>query len=298
MPQHSLELRARPLQESSGNPAGTETSPAWYERSPHDRPAEKSSPNSALERALAVIETLLSSDKPMGLQEIARHLDLPRQSVHRIVNQLLDAGMMQRHLDRDRFALGPRLRRLALNTIDHSHRLGPMHGVLEDLAERTGETCNLGVLDANDVLLVDRVESHWALRVHSEVGKRLEFHSSGIGKLLVAHLPRERRHRLLTSRPLKRFTTFTLTDEDSLEAEFATIRRRGYSVSSQGTMLGLFSIAVPIRDPGGRVLAGLACQAPFMRMTIEQAEKDMLPLLLDAACRMEKIIALDFDNGS
>jgi len=298
MPQHSLELRARPLQESSGNPAGTEASPAWYERSPHDRPAEKSSPNSALERALAVIETLLSSDKPMGLQEIARHLDLPRQSVHRIVNQLLDAGMMQRHLDRDRFALGPRLRRLALNTVDHSHRLGPMHGVLEDLAERTGETCNLGVLDANDVLLVDRVESHWALRVHSEVGKRLEFHSSGIGKLLVAHLPRERRHRLLTSRPLKRFTTFTLTDEDSLEAEFATIRRRGYSVSSQGTMLGLFSIAVPIRDPGGRVLAGLACQAPFMRMTIEQAEKDMLPLLLDAACRMEKIIALDFDNGS
>lgn len=271
--------------------------PTWYERSPHDRPPEKSSPNSALERALAVIETLLEAERPIGLQEIARRLDIPRQSAHRIINQLIDAEMIQRHLDRDLFALGSRMRRLALNTIDHSHRLGPMHGVLEDLAERTGETCNLGVLDANDVLLVDRVESHWALRVHSEVGKRLEFHSSGIGKLLVAYLPKERRHRLLTSRPLKRFTSFTLTGESALEAEFATIRRRGYSVSNQGTLLGLFSVAAPIRDPGGRVLAGLACQAPLMRMTIEQAEKDLLPLLLDAAARMEKIIAFDFKDG-
>jgi DNA-binding IclR family transcriptional regulator len=297
MTREQVDPRDRNNYEGEALLRNSDGSPTWYERSPHDRPPEKPSPNSALERALAVIETLLASDRPIGLLEIARRLDIPRQSAHRIVNQLLDAGMMQRHLDRDRFALGPRMRRLALNTVDHSHRLGPMHGVLEDLAERTGETCNLGVLDANDVLLVDRVESHWALRVHSEVGKRLEFHSSGIGTLLVAHLPKERRHRLLTSRPLKRFTSFTLTDEDALEAEFTTIRRRGYSVSSQGTMLGLFSIAVPVRDPGGRVLAGLACQAPLMRISIEQAEKDLLPLLLDAARRMEKIIALDFKNG-
>lgn len=298
MTRERAELRDRHNHDGEAPARESDISPRWYERSPHDRPPEKPSPNSALERALAVIETLLASERPIGLQEIARRLDMPRQSVHRIVNQLLGAGMMQRHLDRDRFALGPRMRRLALNTIDHSHRLGPMHGVLEDLAERTGETSNLGVLDANDVLLIDRVESRWALRVHSEVGKRLEFHSSGIGKLLVAHLPKERRHRLITSRSLKRFTSFTLTDEDALEAEFATIRRRGYSVSNQGTMLGLFSIAVPIRDPGGRVLAGLACQAPFMRMTIEQAEAELLPLLLDAARRMEKIIALDFENGA
>lgn len=273
-------------------------SPTWFERSPHDTPSAKTSPGSALERALAVVETLLDSERPIGLQEIARRLEIPRQSAHRILNQLIDAGMIQRHLDRDRFELGSRMRRLALNTIDHSHRLGPMHGVLEDLAEQTGETCNLGVLDANDVLLVDRVESHWSLRVHSEVGKRLEFHSSGIGKLLVAHLPKERRHRLVTSRPLKRYTSFTLTDEASLEAMFTTIRRQGYCVSNQGTMLGLFSIAVPVRDPGARVLAGLACQAPLMRISIESAEQDLLPLLLDAARRMEKIIALDFENGA
>lgn len=271
--------------------------PTWYARSPHDTPSPKSTPGSALERALAVVETLLEAEHPIGLQEIAARLGLPRQTAHRIVNQLIDAGLVQRQIDRDRIAPGPRMRRIALDTLYYSHRTGPLHALLEDLAVRTEETCNLGVLDGDKVLLLDRVESHWSLRVHSEVGKRLEFHSSSIGKLLVAYLPKERRHRLITARPLKRFTSFTITREADLEAEFATVRRRGYSMSNQGTMLGMFSIAVPVRDPGGRVLAGLACQVPLMRMPLEAAEQALVPPLLETAQRMEKIIAEDYAGG-
>jgi len=281
-----------PLQEEdrAREPSGP---PTWYARSPHDTPSPKASPGSALERALAVVETLLEADHPIGLQEIAARLDLPRQTAHRIVNQLIEAGLIQRQVDRDRIAPGPRMRRIALDTLYYAHRTGPMHALLEDLAERTEETCNLGVLDGDKVLLLDRVESHWSLRVHSEVGRRLEFHSSSIGKLLVAYLPRERRHRLITARPLKRFTSFTITDEADLEAAFAAIRRCGYSVSNQGTMLGMFSVAAPIRDPGGRVVAGVACQVPLVRMSLETAEETLLPPLMDTAARMEKIIAAD-----
>lgn len=274
-----------------------ELSSATYERSPHDRPNLRPSSGSALERALAVIDTLLDSDHPIGLQEIAARLGLPRQSAHRIINQLIDVGLIQRHVDRDRFAIGPRMRRIALETMWASHRSGPAHSILENLSARTGETCNLGVLDTNMVVLLDRVESHWSLRIHSEVGKRLEFHSSAIGKLLVAHLPKERRHRLIVSQPLKRFTPLTVTNESELEKEFATIRRCGYSVSNQGTTLGMFSIATPICDSEGRVLAGLACQAPLVRMSIEQAEKLLLPALQEATERMEDLVAEDFANS-
>lgn len=270
--------------------------PTRYARSPHDTPSPKSSPGSALERALAVVETLLNAEHPIGLPEIAARLDLPRQTAHRIINQLIEAGLIQRQLDKDRIGPGPRMRRLALDTLFYSRRTGPMHAVLEELAERTGETCNLGVLDGNKVLLLDRVESHWSLRVHSEVGRRLDFHSSGIGKLLVAYLPRERRHRLITVQPLKRFTSFTITDETELEGEFSVIRRRGYSVSNQGTMVGMCSIAVPVRDPSGRVLAGLACQSPLMRVPLEMAEELLLPSLMEAAERMESLIALDYSG--
>ena len=268
--------------------------PTWYARSPHDTPSPKASPNSALERALAVVETLLGADHSIGLQEIAARLHLPRQTAHRIISQLVESGLVQRQIDKDRITLGPRMRRLALDTLYYTHRTGPLHALLEDLAERTEETCNLGVLDGDKVLLLDRVESHWALRVHSEVGRRLEFHSSGIGKLLVAFLSNERRHRLIAARPLKRFTSFTITDEAGLEAEFAAIRQRGYSMSNQGAMLGMFSVAVPLRDPASRVLAGLACQVPLVRKSLETAEATLLPPLLKTAARMEKIIAADY----
>ena len=269
--------------------------PASYARSPHDAPTSKLSPGSALERALAVVETLLDADHPIGLQEIAARLGLPRQSAHRIVNQLIDSGLVQRHYDKDRIAPGPRMRRLALNTLYYSRRSGPLHALLTELAERTGETCNLGVLDSDKVLLLDRVESHWSLRVHSEVGKRLDFHSSAIGKLMVAFLPKERRHRLITARPLKRYTSFTITDEAALEDEFAGIRRRGYSISNQGTTLGMVSFAVPVRAPGGRVLAGLACQVPLIRMDAEAAEQALVTPLFETADRMAEIIAADFE---
>ena len=273
---------------------GQPAAPTWYARSPHDTPSPKASPNSALERALAVVETLLDADHSIGLQEIAARLDLPRQTAHRIISQLVEAGLVQRQIDKDRIALGPRMRRLAFGTLYYTHRTGPLHAHLEDLAERTGETCNLGVLDGDKVLLLDRVESNWALRVHSEVGRRLEFHSSGIGKLLVAFLSNERRHRLIAARPLKRFTSFTITDEAELEVEFATIRQRGYSMSNQGAMLGMFSVAAPLRDPAGRVLAGLACQVPLVRKSLETAEANLLPPLLETAARIEKIIAADY----
>lgn len=259
--------------------------------SPHDAPIREQITGSALERALAVLETLIETDRSLGLAEIASRLDLPRQSAHRIVNQLLGLGLLQRHIDRDRYLPGPRMRWLALETLYQSRNTAPWHAILEDLAETTKETCNIGVLDRNKILLIDRVETKWALRVHSQVGRRVEPHSSAIGRLLLAHLDKKRRHELIGTRPLKRFTPYTTVGEDELEKEFVAIRRRGYSLSNQATTLGIFAIAVPISDTQDRVVAGLACQIPLVRMTPDQALEDILPRLRDAADRMERLLA-------
>ena len=163
--------------------------------------------------------------------------------------------------------------------------------MLQELAKRTKETCNLGILDQNKVLLIDRVESSYALRIHSEIGRRFEPHASAIGKLLLAHLPKGRRLRMLEeAQPLARFTEYTLTDIDDLELEFAAIRRQGYSVSNQGTTLGMLSVAVPVRDSKGRVVAGLSYQAPFVRITHEYVMEEVVPALLHSADRLTQIV--------
>ena len=227
-------------------------------------------------------------------RKLCTRLDLPRQSAHRILNQLLELRLLQRHITREQYTIGPRLRTLTLKAAYQSQRTGPWHSVLEALAERTGETCNLGILDQNKVLLIDRIEFEYALRVHSEVGRRLDPHASAIGKLLLAHLSKGRRLRMLEqAQPLKRFTAHTLVDIDELETEFATIRRQGYSVSNQGTTLGMLSLAAPVRDVQGRVVAGIACQAPFVRMSFERAKEEIVPALIESGRAMDGILAAD-----
>lgn len=261
------------------------------EPSPHDAVTERRAIGSALGRAMQLLETILESDHSLGMQEICTRLDLPRQSAHRILNQLLDLGLLQHHINRERFTVGPRLRLLALKTAYQSHVTGPFHTVLETLAEQTSETCTLGILDQNKILLIDRVESPWALRVHSEVGKRLDAHSSATGKLLLSYLPKTRRRQILeSSQPLKRYTAFTLVDIDELEAEFAATRRRGFSISNQGTTLGMLSLAVPVRDPDGRVVAGIAVQAPFVRLDMDRALAEVVPLMMESAARIERLL--------
>ena len=255
-------------------------------------------PSSALTRALTVLDKILTSDGALSMQELCLRLNLPRQTAHRIVNQLLDTGLLQRDMLRDQFTIGPALRQLSLNTLLHTYRQGPRHAVLNQLAADTRETCYIGMLDQNKVLILDRVESDYALRVHSEVGRRLEPHSSGIGKLLLAHLPKARRLGILdTGKPLTRYTPFTIVDLDELEAEFALIRKRGYAISNQGTTLGMYSIAVPVRDPSGRIVAGLGCHAPQVRLDERRALDEIHPILLDAAARYEQVMRQDMPPG-
>jgi len=264
---------------------------AVFAPSPHDGPQDRREVGSALGRALDMLETVLETDGSLGMQEICTRLDLPRQSAHRILNQLLDLNLLQRHVAREQFTIGPRLKVLSLKASFSSHRTGPWHALLQDLAAKTHETCHLGILDQNKILLIDRIESEYALRVNSEIGRRLEPHSSSIGKLLLAHLPRARRQAILqNAMPLKQYTPFTLTDLDALEEDFTQIRRRGFSYSDQGTMLGMFSIAAPVVDSQGRAMAGVGVQAPFVRMTLERGLEEFAPILMDCAARMSALL--------
>ena len=249
---------------------------------------------SALGRALAMLDVLLEAEESLGLQELSARLEIPRQSAHRILNQLLDLGLLQRHVNKDRYTAGSRLRHLALKAIYRSHSTGPFHALLEQMAEHTEETCALGVLDHNKVLIIDSVESKLALRVHSGVGRRLEPHVSGIGKVLLAHMPSPRRRQLLASaQPLRRVTPYTVIDVEQLEREFADIRRDQYCISNQATTLGMIVVAVPIRGQDNQVIAGVACQAPMFRVTEERARRELVPVLWEGARGIEKLLGRD-----
>jgi IclR family acetate operon transcriptional repressor len=234
---------------------------------------------SALGKGMTVLSAILTASKPPSLNDIAERTDLPRPTVFRVVRQLEETLLISRAPDGDKYLVGPNLMALATDAMSAFMHASPVRSILSGLVHDIGETCNLGVLERDSVVYIDRVECSWPLRLQIGVGSHVSLHATAIGKLLVAHMPTRSRRRIIAATPLERFTENTITDPKALEAEFKQIRRQGF--------------AVPVFDAKGRVVAGLSLHAPAARMPlsvalskldkfrdtarqIEQAMRDML----------------------
>ncbi|MHA3980742.1 IclR family transcriptional regulator [Halovulum sp. GXIMD14794] len=242
----------------------------------------KTSTNSAISRSLDLLELVARQLRPISIAEIALEMNLPRQSAHRLVSQLETLGVLVRELGSDRFTVGSRLRSLSLSCLSSHQQNSAGHAVLERLVAEVGETCNVGMLDGNQVFYVDRVECDWPLRVQLRPGSRVPAYCTAIGKLLLSFAESKTRLKILSSLDLVPLTDNTITDPALLDIAFEEIRTRDFSVNKEEDAVGLIAIAVPIRDPNGTVVAGLGMHAPTARVSIERA-KGFLPKIRAAA---------------
>lgn len=245
-------------------------------------------PNTALKKALSALELFATQTRPMASTVAAFELGLSRQATGRLLRQLEDLGLILRLPD-DKFILGPRSNKLAIDIISTSHISTSTHAILESVVSLVGETSNIGMLDGYEVVYIDRVECNWPLRVQLRPGSRVPSHCTAIGKLLLAHLPARRRTRLVSLMPLPRITKYTITDRQAFTEHLKEIRAQGYSVNNQEDSLGLIAIAVPIRSRSNTVVAGLSIHSPEARLPIEQA-KTYIDELNAAAAQLSEVL--------
>jgi DNA-binding IclR family transcriptional regulator len=249
------------------------------------KPAKDNPRLNVLGKALAVLQAVADHPQGVGLPDLAAKLGLPRQTVHRVLTQLRDSGLLLRDPVRERFSVGPRLIQLSLAALGANNPWAPVRAVLQELVDEVGETCNIGVLEGLDYVYVDRIESKWPLRIHLEVGYKAAAHCIAGGKVLLAYLEPQLRGRLLRSRKLASRTQHTITKVSDLEAEFEKIRARGYGTNNQENFDGIVAVAVPIMDAHGRVVAALTMHGPLPRLTPEICEATV-PRLRQAAQRV------------
>ncbi|MCG8544708.1 MAG: IclR family transcriptional regulator [Alphaproteobacteria bacterium] len=247
---------------------------------------------SAVQRTFALLEMIVSENRPMSLAQMAERLALPKPTVHRLASRLESEGLLAREPSGKQFTIGPRLNALAVDTLTASAQRAPRHAVLESLAEETGETCNLGMLDGNRVVYLDRVETHWPLRLQLSVGSHVPLHCSAMGKLFLSHMAKRTRERIYAAGPLERYTEQTIVDTTALEAELETIKAEDVAINNQEYMIGLVGMAVPVPDPArdGRFTAALAIHAPEARFDAA-AIRTCLPALQLAAKRLGAVMA-------
>ena len=227
---------------------------------------------SAAQRALEILESVANARRPVTGNEIMQWVRQPKPTVYRLCALLESMGMVQREPDSKKLTVGPRLCALALEVMFSSPTRGPIHAILQSLASDIGETCTFTILDGNEIVCVDRVESAVPLRIQLHAGSRIPLHCSASGKLFLGLIPRALSKRLMVSAPLKSFTPNTIVDVRKLERELQRIRKEKISRDNQELASGLIAIAVPVTGKRGRICGTVSVNAPATRMTLADAE--------------------------
>jgi len=215
-------------------------------------------------RAIRALE-LIAETGQVGVTELGRMLGVHKATASRLVATLAERGLVERDPVSERYRLGFGLIRLAGAAMAGMDLVRTAHPVLEDLAERTRETVNFGVLSGDAVVYVDQISGTRAIVSVSWVGRRAPLHCTSNGKVLLASLPEAERDRLL-DRPLERLTRHTIVDRDKLRIQLREIEVRGYAQTLEELEEGLNAVAAPVRQADGDVVAALSVSGPAFRM--------------------------------
>lgn len=240
-------------------------------------------------RLLVLLEEVARAGVPVAPATLGTALGLPKPTVHRLLATAEAEGYLQRDVDGRSFGPGVRLRRLSINTLSSQRIRTERLMIMKALAEDVGETCNLAAPGRHGMVYLDRVETHWPLRIQLPAGTQVPFNCTASGKMYLSSLRTDKLSRLLQNLDLERRTDRSLTDPDALMAELARIRERNYSTDNEEFMEDMTAVAVPIRDDQNRLVTTLSLHSPVQRQNLPDLEQ-YLPRLREAARQLEELI--------
>lgn len=241
----------------------------------------------ALRRGLSILDQFSGRAGELGVNELARLVGMHKSTVSRLCATLENAGYLERDASTGRFRLGARIYQLAGATTSTTDVRLVARPVMLELVENSSETATLGVREGKDIVTIDVVDGLNYMRMATRVGMRTQLHASAVAKAILAWMPEAEVDELLADWPMAALTPNTITDGATLKHRLAEVRERGFAFDEEELEVGLRCVAAPIRDPLGRVVAGLSISGPRHRMT-EEAMQRFGALVRDAA---EKISA-------
>jgi DNA-binding IclR family transcriptional regulator len=216
---------------------------------------------SVASRALALMAAFDSAHRRLTLSEIARRAEIPVATAHRLVAELEDWGALARQPS-GHYVVGRRIWDLGLLAPVQTGLRDLASPFLHDLYAATRATVHLAVRDDTAALYVDRLAGHASVPVVSKIGSRLPLHTTGVGKVLLAHAPTDVQNHTLTH--LERITAHTVVHAGVLSTQLARARRDGYATTIEEMSLGACSVAVPVFTRH-TVVAALGVVVPSLR---------------------------------
>jgi DNA-binding IclR family transcriptional regulator len=236
---------------------------------------------SSVANAIRLTKTFSEQESEMGISALATKLGLAKSTVHRLATTLVEYDILEQNRESGKYRLGLALFELGTLVRRKMDAASGSQEQIHALADATGETVQLAILDHSSVLYIRIRESRQAVRMSTGLGSRAPAHCTSVGKALLAFQPPEVVQQVIEG-GLKRYTENTITDPDALRTELATVRSRGYAIDDEEIEVGLRCVAAPIRDHTGHVAAAISVAAPVQRMT-KKTVQTTIPTVVAAA---------------
>ncbi len=243
----------------------------------------------SVERALNILEAFTAAEPELTATDLSRKLVLNKSTVHRLAGLLERRGLLSRNPKTRAYTLGPAIFRfvgLILRQGDIASLSLPHIVALRD---QTGETVGLNIRVGRNRACIAQIESPHELRMRLDIGKLLPLYCGAAGKVLLAHMEPEEIEEVIRETGLAPLGPGSIRDPEMLRRQLGAIRRDGYAISKEERTAGGHTLAAPLRDRNGLVVASLSVYGPAVRLPDARIE-ELHPLLVETATSISKAL--------
>jgi len=229
-------------------------------------------------KTMKILECL-SYERSLGITEltdrVSTHLEgipMDKSTVYRFLVSLMDLGFVYRDPHTEKYGLTLKLFEIGMSVLERLELWREAEPIVEEIARVTGETVHLATLDGDELVYLGKVESTRTLRVSmmSRVGRSAPAYCTGVGKILLAHLPRKRLDLILKKEKPVRYTDKTIVSRAHLERELSSIRKKGYAIDNEEHEIGVRCVAAPVRNNNSAVCGAVSVSVPTVRLPDEE----------------------------
>jgi DNA-binding IclR family transcriptional regulator len=269
------------MEYESGNVASAD--PAGRTRHSRASAPEAAGNTRSVERALNILDAFTATERELTLTDLSLKLALNKSTVYRLAGLLELRGLLSRNPKTRAYALGPAIFRfvgLVLHQGDIASLCLPHMVALRD---QTGETIALNIRVGQSRACIAQIESRHELRMRLDIGKLLPLYCGAGSKVLLAHMEPEEIEEVIRETGLAPLGPGSISDPEMLRRELRAIRRDGYAISKEERTAGGHTLAAPLYDRNGLVVASLSVYGPSVRLPDARIEELRPPVVATAA---------------
>ena len=244
-----------------------------------------------IERASSILDILGQSPQGISIRELSDKICHPKGTTHRLLSSLSYFGYVRQDPKTRNYLLGLKLVELGQLLLSQLDPRKEAESFLRDLAERTKETVHMVILDRNEVVYIDKVETDQhtsGLRMASRVGLRNPAHSCAVGKVLLTDFSEEGLNNFIKEKGLPKRTENTITNPAQLKEHLKSVRAQGYAIDDEENEKGIRCVAAPIYNEVGRTVAAISVSGPAFRITKKVIQEFIKKEVMETALKISQ----------